>query len=435
MNFYTWYQPRLRTIIVSLIVIFQFACANIFAQQDTLTLTVSNAEKLFLENNLSLLAARYNIDVNRALIRQAKLWDNPVLTTDQNIYDAQGGFFKHNGNSGQVYVQVMQLIRTAGKRNKLAQLAEDNTSISAEQFDDIARMLRYTLISDLFETEHQLKLKRVYDAEIEQLQKLVKGMDAQLQAGNISVKDNMRVKALLFGLQNELVNIEATIIPVQSEIKLLLKNSDSIFIKPSFNYYLPDLIKADLPSRQELIQAALGNRPDAKIARSQLDYQNHNLTYQEALAKPDISIGTEFDQRSSYAPNYVGLAVSLPLNILNKNQGNIASAQFNIKQQQALLDAQNSKIVNDVSTAFDKIKFYQQVNDLQQLDFSQQYDKLFQNMLNSYQQRQVSLLEFIDFTDAYKDSKLKLLDQHTALIRSFIELNYQVGKDIITINK
>jgi cobalt-zinc-cadmium efflux system outer membrane protein len=329
----------------------------------------------------------------------------------------------------------MQLIKTAGKRNKLAQLAEDNTTISAEQFDDIVRTLRYILISDLFEIAHQLKLKNVYDSEITELQKLVRGMDIQLQAGNISVKDNMRVKALLFSLQNELVNVEATIIPVQSEIKLLLKNNDSVFIKPSFNYYLPDLIKTVLPERQQLIQTALENRPDAKIAKTQLDYQTHNLIYQKALAKPDISIGTEFDQHSSYAPDYVGLAVSFPLNILNKNQGNIASAQFNIKQQQVVLDAQNAKIVNDVSTAFDKIKFYQQVNNLQQLDFSQQYDTLFKNMLKSYQQRQISLLEFIDFTDAYKDSKLKLLDQHTALIRSLIELNYTVGRDMIIINK
>lgn len=334
-----------------------------------------------------------------------------------------------------MYVQVTQLIRTAGKRNKLAQLAQDNTTISADQFDDILRTLRYTLITDLFEIEHQLKLKRVYDAEITQLQKLVKGMDVQLEAGNVSVKDNMRVKALLFGLQNELVNIEAAIIPVQSEIKLLLKNNDSVFIKPSLNYYLPDLIKTSLPSKQQLIDTALENRPDARIARSQLEYQTHNLVYQKALAKPDINIGAEYDQRSSYAPNYIGLAVSLPLNIFNKNQGNIASAKFYIKQQQAVTEGANTKIINDVSTAIEKIKFYQQVNNLQQLYFSQEYDKLFQNMLNSYQQRQIGLLEFIDFTDAYKDSKLKLVDQHTGLIRSLIELNYQVGKDVITINK
>lgn len=429
MNKCAWYRLRLYTI--ASLISFQF-CSDIGAQ-DTLSLTVQEAEKTFLQNNLSLLAAKYNIDANRALIRQAKLWDNPLLSTDQNIYDQQGGLFKHDNISGQIYVQVMQLIRTAGKRNKLAQLAEDNTTISTEQFDDLIRSLRYILINDLFEINHQLKLKRVYDSEIDQFLKLVTGMDMQLKAGNISVKDNMRVKALLFSLQNELVNIEAAIIPLQSEIKLLLKNNDSVFIKPLLNYYLPDLIKSDLPSKQELIEMALSSRPDAKIVKTQLDYQTHNLTYQKALAKPDISLGMEYDQRSSYAPNYIGLAVSFPINIFNKNQGNIASAQYNIKQQQVVVDAQNAKIINDVTTALAKIKFYQQVNNLQQLDFSQQYDKLFQNMLISYQQRQIGLLEFIDFTDAYKESKLKLLDQHTALIRSFLELNYQVGKDVITI--
>ncbi len=427
-----WY--RLRLLLIALAVAFNFCCANVYAQ-DTLSITIQDAEKTFLVNNFSLLAAKYNIDANHALIRQARLWDNPVLSTDQNIYDQQGGFLTHNSNSGQVYIQVMQLIKTAGKRNKLAQLAEDNTTISSEQFDDLLRTLRYALISDLFEIDHQLKLKRVYDLEISQLQKLVTGMEAELKAGNVSVKDNMRVKALLFSLQNELVTIEANSIPVESELKLLLKNNDSVFIKPKMNYYLPDVIKTELPLRQQLIDSALQNRPDAKIAKSQLDYQLDNLTYQKALTSPDITVGTEYDQHSSYAPNYIGLAVSLPLNVFNKNQGNISSAKFTIKQQQALLEGQNAKIVNDVSTAYNKIKFYQQVNNLQQLEFSQQYDKLFQNMLNSYQQRQVSLLEFIDFTDAYKDSKLKLLDQHTALIRSMLELNYQVDKDVIPINK
>lgn len=401
---------------------------------DTLKISVNEAEKLFLQNNLSLLAAKYNIDANRALIRQAKLWDNPVISTDQNIYDEQGGFFKHDGTNGQVYVQVMQLIKTAGKRNKLAQLALDNTIISTAQFDDLLRTLRFTLISDLYEIEHQLKIRHVYDSEINELQTLVAGMDEQLKAGNISVKDNIRIKALLFDLQNELINVDAQLIPLQSEVKLLLRNNDSSFILPSFSFYLPDLIKKEIPSKEELIKIANDNRPDAKLAHSQLDYADHNFIYQKALAKADLSIGTEFDQHSSYAPNYIGLAVSFPLNILNRNHGNIASAQYNIKQQQAAYDGQVSAIDNDISSAVAKVKFYQNVNNLQQFDFSNQYDTVFQNMLKSYKQRQVSLLEFIDFADAYKDTKLKLLEQHTGLIKALLELNYQVGKDVINLN-
>jgi cobalt-zinc-cadmium efflux system outer membrane protein len=182
------------------------------------------------------------------------------------------------------------------------------------------------------------------------------------------------------------------------------------------------------------MQIAVENRPDLRIARSQIAFQNHNYLYQKALAKPDISIGAEYDQRSSYAPNYVGLAVSFPLVIFNKNQGNISSAQFTTRQQQASYDGQLSKVENDISMVYNKLKYYQQLNNLEQLAFSQQYQLLFQNTLKSYQQRQISLLEFIDFADAYKDTRLKILDQHSGLIKACIELNYLAGKDVVILN-
>ena len=76
MNKCAWYRLQFYTI--ALLVAFNFCCTNV-AAQDTLSITIQDAEKIFLQNNLSLLAAKYNIDANRALIRQAKLWDNPVI--------------------------------------------------------------------------------------------------------------------------------------------------------------------------------------------------------------------------------------------------------------------------------------------------------------------------------------------------------------------
>ncbi len=404
------------------------------AQTDTLRLTLAEGESMFLKNNFALLAARYNIDANKALIRQAKLWDNPVISTDQNIYDSQGKFFKHDGNNGQVYVQVMQLIKTACKRNKLVRLAADDVTITSAQFDELVRTLRFGLISDLFEMEHQLKIRAVYTSEISELQTLVAGMDKQFKAGNISLKDNLRVKALLFSLQNEVVNADAQLLPLQGDLKLLLSKNDSSFIVPILDYHLPDLISKQLPPPDTIQQMAIRNRPDVRIAQSQLAFARDNLVYQKALAKADISIGTEYDQRSSYAPNYVGLAISFPLNILNRNQGNISSAQSTINQQQAVYDGQIAKAQNDISSSIAKIRFFQQTNNPQQLLFAQQYESVFQNMLKSYKDRQVNLLEFIDFADAYNDTRLKILEQHTSLIKAMAELNYLAGQDIINLN-
>ena len=407
---------------------------NALAQNsaDTITVSFKDAEKIFLQNNLSLLAVKYNVDINKALIKQAKLWDNPIFSTDQNIYD--GKYFQHNADGGQVYLQIMQLIKTAGKRNKAAQIATDNTILAQEQFDDLLRNLRYTLQNDFLEVSHLLKIKKVFSGEINEVNKLIQGMDLLLQAGNVSVKDNLRIKALLFNLQNELVNTDAQLINIQSEIKLLLNNNETKFITPELTYKFGTLTTQVVPNINELVQQALINRPDAKIAQTTLVLQNHNLIYQKALAKPDVSVGIEYDQRSSYINNYVGLAVSLPINIFNTNQGNIAAAKISIQQQQTVADFTTAKIKSDINTALTKFTFYQSVNNRQQLDFSQQYDLLFTNMLQSYTQRKLSLLEFIDFMDAYKDTKLKLVEQHNGLIHAAQDLNYTVGNEVINLN-
>ena len=426
--------PKQKIVALLAIIFISGYSAHAQSTRDTVKISLAEAEKAFLQNNFSLLAAKYNIDVNRSLIRQAKLWDNPILSTDQNVYDKQGGFFKHDNNNGQFYVQVMQLIKTAGKRSKAAQLATDNTTLSQEQFDDILRSLRYTLRNDLLEVNHLLKIKKVYNGEIAEVNKLVAGMDLQLQAGNTSVKDNLRIKALLFSLQNELVNVDAQLIPVESEIRLLLNNAENKFIAPQLAYKFGQLTTSIVPAAEDLLKQAETNRPEIRMAKTQLQFQQHNLVYQKAMAKPDLSIGTEFDQHSSYAPNYVGLAISLPLNILNRNQGNIAASKFAVQEQNVLTDQTTSRIRNDITAAVDKVKFYQNVNNLQQLGFSQQYDTLFTNMLKSYQERQMSLLEFIDFMDAYKDNKLKLIEQHNGLIHAIEDLNYAVNAIVITLD-
>lgn len=401
------------------------------SSRDTLTLSFPEAEKIFLQNNLAVLAAKYNVDANKALIQQAKLWDNPMLITDQNIYD--GKFFRHNNDYGQVFIQVQQLIRTAGKRSKLAQLATDNTAIAQQQFEDVLRGLRYTLRDDMLQVWQLEKVIRVYKNEIGQVESLVKGMDEVYKLGNISLKDNMRLKALLFGLQNELVGIQSKLFPLQSEINTILQSKDSAFIQPVFNYALPDLIHAPLPPIDTLVTQALESRPDALIAKKGLEFQQHNLAYQKALARPDLTVGTEYDQHSSYAPNYVGLTVGLPLNLFNHNQGNIKSAQFSIKSQEATVNSETDRIRNEVIMQYTTVKYLQSINNQDQLTFATDYEKLFQNMVKSYQDRQINLLEFTDFLDAYKDTRLKILDQHGSLVRSLADLNNAVNQTIVPI--
>jgi len=205
--------------------------------------------------------------------------------------------------------------------------------------------------------------------------------------------------------------------------------SDSAFIVPQLNMLTP----AEGLVLQPLLDSARNSRPDYLLAQTNLLSQQHNLAYQRALKTPDVTVGVEYDRLSNYIPNYWGLAVSLPLPVLNRNKGNINAAKFSIKQAQTSVQQIQNQIEQDIAAAYSKWLIASSITNSASAELGDQYDKLMQNMISSYKQRQVSLIEFIDFFDAYKDSHLKQLAQQANLRNAAAELNYTTGTSIINL--
>jgi cobalt-zinc-cadmium efflux system outer membrane protein len=399
------------------------------AQTDTLKINFPDAEKQFIENNLSLLAQKYNVDASKALIQQAKLWDNPTLSTDQNIHDGSTNkFFNHSNGGGQVFVQLNQVFTTAGKRGKQVKVAEDDAKVQEAAFNDLMRNLRYNLQLDFSQLGSLNAQQAVYQNEIKAATDLVNAIQKSFDVGNTSAKDLIRLKALLFGLQNDMVENNRQINDLQTELKTLLQTKETTFVQPIINAKPTETADLDV---QSLITQALTNRPDYLSNQYQLSSATHNLAYQKALAVPDVTLGVSYDQNSSYAPHYYGLQIGFPIPLFNRNQGNIKSAQYNIKSQESTLKQSEFQLKNDVVAAVNQYKLNIQLFSTQQITFNEQYDKLFGAMLKSFQQRQISLVEFVDFFDTYKDTKLKILQQQFNLQKAIADLNFAVGTTVI----
>ncbi|NML23412.1 TolC family protein [Pseudoflavitalea sp. G-6-1-2] len=403
------------------------------AQTDTLKLNLPEAEKIFLQKNLVLLAQQYNISISKALEQQARYWDNPTLNTDQTLYD--GKFFRHskenaNGQTyGEIYLQLQQVIRTAGKRNKLIKLSEDATLSASQQFSDLLRNLKFTLATQ-FSTLGQLTaVDQLYARELESMQKLVQGMDAEFKAGNISQKENLRIKALLFSLQNDRAALQQQIADIQKDLHVLLQMNDQTIIIPAeIKVTIPPL-----PPLADLIDTAMNNRPDLQLANTSLLQQQHNLAYQKSLVAPDVTAGVAYDRLNSYVPHYWGIQLSVPLPILNQNKGNINAAKESIKQADLNIRQAQTQISQDVTASYRK--FLLAANLLQQTDpaLNEPFDKLLQNMISSYRQRQVSLVEFIDFFDSYKEVLIRKQQQIAAFRNAAAELNFSTGANVVAL--
>ena len=261
-----------------------------------------------------------------------------------------------------------------------------------------------------------------------QLNLLLNAMQAQLDAGNIAQKEFLRIRALVIALQQDRTDLHRSIEDNQATIKSLLQLSDNIYILPPTS---PNQETVLPPNPEVLLESAKQNNPNFLLQEAQTLLQQQNLVYQKALRVPDITLSPNFDKSSNIAPNAFSMGISLPLPLFNKNQGNIRAAEFNIRQQQALAKNAGTELQHNISNAYNKLLLTIEQNNNTQKDFYLKYQTMYQNMIQSYQQKQISLLEFLDFFNDYTDSQQRLFQQQYNLQLAKEELNYHLGMDVI----
>lgn len=402
-----------------------FSC---YAQTDTLKISLKEAEKSFLERNLSLIAQKYNVNASQALVQQARLWDNPMLSTDQNLYDNTHRFFNHDNGNGEVYAVVSQVFKTAGKRGMAVQLAKDAARIQQAQFDDLMRMLRYNLQLDFAQLSSLNEQAKIYRHEIAAGTMLVEKIEHAYKTDRTKYKDYIRLKALLFALENDRVDNGRQINSLETELKVLLKTKSSAFILPLVKTDAQVQVKLNI---SELIRIARAGRADYLATQYVFENAQHNLRYQKALAVPDVTIGVDYDKTNSYAPNYFGLQVGFALPVFNRNQGNIKSAYYDVQSKQSTLMENELRLENAVVATAQQYQLSAELLAGKHDVFNEEYDKLFERLLNDYQSGKIGLVDFVDFFDAYKDTKLKLLQQQYNLQKAIADLNFTVGAIVI----
>lgn len=424
--------------VISGLLIHSTAHAQVNGVTDTLRLSLPDAEKRFIDSNLQLLAAHYDVDAQKALIKQAKLWDNPVLSTDHMI-TADNRWFPYGKTTSegtpltQYAIQLEQLIYTAGKRGKQINMAVTNSKISEWQLQDLLRNLRYQLHSGYYTVAQQLAYRGIYQEQLQQLQKLSAGMKTQLESGNIARKDYLRIQALVLTLQQDVAALDRAIADTQADLRVLLQVKDGSFIQPSGN--VTDLLTSVKPAIPEQIDLLLAsgeqNNPNYQLQQTQMLYQQQNLAYQKALRVPDVTVQTNFDKNSNVAINYWGVGVSVPLPLFNRNQGNIKSAEMTIKQQAALTQDAATALQQEIRSAYQKLAIAMQQHNSSLDQFYEDYRDMQANMVKSYALKQVGLPEFIDFFTDFTAAQQRLIEQQLNLALAKEQLNYAVGADVV----
>lgn len=422
---------------ILLFIYFFFHIFNVIAQeQQVLKLEKEDIESLFLANNLQLIALKYNVDIADAAITQAKLWDNPTLSVSNinlwstekqrdEIKEMASSFAKNTEFS----VELSQLIQTANKRKKLVHREKISKEIVLQEFSEVMRGLKAELRKSICEVEYNQSYLNILCNQQRSLAQLVESYKKQVQQGNTAKNELLRLQSSLFELENEINEIQEDLNEQVKSLKVLLNLSPFVKIEIVGNHTINKIPNTIILS--DLLVTAETLRPDMKVYNLQNQFFQKSLDYEKSMRVPDITLSAAYDRYGGVWKDFVGIGVSIDLPLFNRNQGSIKAAKMSLEQNKYLAQHYQNIIHNEITTSYNNYtnayNFYKKINEdslLPELD----------NMLDVYTKnlisRNISMIEYIDFMDAYKTNKQTILNARKKIDIQFEELQYTVGADI-----
>ncbi|GAB3957200.1 TolC family protein [Spirosoma harenae] len=402
--------------------------AQSVAGQDSLRLTLPQADSLFVKNNLLLLAERFRVDASQAQVLQASLYDNPTVSLEVSSYNNETRRVLDVGRQGQKSMSIQQLLYTAGKRNKRIALASESAKLTQFELLDLLRGLRFDLRSRFYSIYFQQQTLARFDQQLTTLQTTVAAYEVQYNRANVSLRELLRLKALLFQLANDRTAILFQLADDQRALRTLLSVDQPI--KPVVSDALLGRYYVPVQSEDTLQQMAIRNRPDLKATESLTKQAELNYNLQRALATPDLRVGGAYDQAGSYIQNYVGLSISADIPVFNRNQGAIRAARSQIGYQSQLQRQKANQVSNEVATSLQKIREVERRVQSVEGQFTNQFEELNRGVITSFQKGNITLLEFVDLIEAYNDSVSQLNRLKADRVSAYEELNYLLGEDL-----
>lgn len=396
-----------------------------FAQQK---IAINEAEEAFVKNNLQLLAQQYNISIADADIIQAKIWNLPEASFQANVYNPEDKKIFDVGPSKSFAVQ--QLFLLGGKRKNEVEFAKSNKELAQLQLKqllvDLKTKLRETFYSIYFD---QKKLVNI-DKQLNFLTDLVKAYKVQTAKGNIALKDEVRLQAIVLDLNNEKLQIRNSISSQLQDLHTLTGINGEI--SPEVNDEEADttIRKQTLNSLDEIKQKALENNADYLYVQKAVESSKSYYNWQKSLNIPDVTGGLQWNQSNGIFKNEVNFTVGIPIPLWKQNEGNVQKAKTLIDQSQKNSEFKKLEVESNVTAAYQTWQNnYDAYFNIQQKDLNN-LEAVYKGMQDNFRKGNVTLIDFTDFTNSYKETVLKINEMQKQIVISAEELNQLVQTPI-----
>jgi cobalt-zinc-cadmium efflux system outer membrane protein len=398
------------------------SCASANAQT---ALTWDQVKDKFRAANPNLRAGELNVQESKASEVTAFLRPNPnfSLGLDQIAIFPATPFRPFSQLLSTMEVDYLH--ERAHKRELRLQSAQEGTAIAKSQQLDLERNLLFTLRNAFVQVLAAKALLVSAKENLDYFDRELNISRTRLRAGDIAPLDFDRL--VLQRVQYESDSETATVNLRTAKITLLMLLNARTPLD-QFDVAGPFEFSEKLPPLDDFHTAASDSRPDLQAAVQTVDkaHTDHRLAVANGSTDPTFSVNA-----GRLPPYFIGLSVSIPLRIFDRNQGEKARTQIDITHAERARDATQAQVFSDVDSAY-----YTLVSALNLLrPYRDTYLatalRVRNTMSFSYERGQAALVDFLDAQRDYRAVQVAYINLVSSYLTAAAQMNMAVGRDIL----
>jgi len=318
------------------------------------------------------------------------------------------------------------------KRELRLESAKEGTHITESQHDDLKRTMIFTLRSvyvQLLQAKYVLDLAK---ENIKYYDHIIEMSRARFNAGDIAQIDLDRIELLRVQYESEIETATVNLRTAKIQLLQLLNDRtpiDKFDVTGTYDF------SDDLKPLDDYRQAALDARPDLQAAVETLLQSKTNHKLAEANGSTDPTFGAWYTYNSSNNnPNgidTIGLSVSIPLRIFDKNQGEKKRTAIDIDKSQQLTEACRAQVFSDVDSSYEIVRSNIVLLKPYKEKYNAQALRVRDTVSYSYMHGGASLMDFLNAQSDFRTVQLAYAQLIGAYLTAAGQLNLAVGREVI----
>ena len=399
---------------------------SVSAQSLDTVLTFTQAKARLMKANLGLLASYYDINIAKAGVIQARVWNNPYFVFNGDLYSNEENEYFHFRN--QHLLQIEQTFSYAGKHTNTVKLARVGVEMAEKQMEDVLRSLLFEMGNTYCDLAALQEKQFLYQQVILSYDKLMAATRKQLELGAISLTEALRLESEYVTVKTDAIANYNEKEKVISDLRILLRfPQDTTFI---VEQKIP--IIAQEFDANALAEQAVTIRPDVQVKKFDKKYQERNLQLQKSSSVPDLKLAYQpRDRGSNYVRPYQGFNIEFNIPLFDRNQGGIKEAEFNVKKSILEFEQIENQVRNEVIASYNRYRSSNSGLANYKPEFLDQLRQLNKSTNENFQKRNISLLQFIDHQRIFIHTNLQLIELKQQFLNNVNELNFTVGTTLI----